>query len=103
MLNRVVLLLLLSTQLPAQPARTVTVAGFDVGITTDLGGFDLKTNVVRIGDGVERLDLTLTSERPAQPPRVALKWRIASHDVAGHWMTSRVLNKAIRPDWTSGR
>ena len=99
----ITLLLLLGTQLPAQPARTVTVAGFEVGITTDLGGFELKTDVVKIGDGVERLDLTLTSPRPTQPPRVALKWRIASHDVAGHWMTSRVLNKAIRPDWTSGR
>ena len=99
----ITLLLLLGTQLPAQPARTVTVAGFEVGITSDLGGFELKTDVVKIGDGVERLDLTLTSPRPTQPPRVALKWRIASHDVAGHWMTSRVLNKAIRPDWTSGR
>ena len=104
MLNRVApLLLLLSTQLPAQPTRTVTVAGFEVGITSDLAGFDLKTSVVKIADGVERLDLTLRSPEPAQPPRVALKWRIASHDVAGHWMTSRVLNKAIRPDWTSGR
>ena len=89
--------------LSAQPSRTVTAAGFEIGITVDLQGFDLKTDVVRVGDGVERLDLTLTSPRSARPPRIALKWRIPSHDVAGHWMTSRVLNKAIRPDWTSGR
>ena len=93
------ILLLLS----AQPSRTVTAAGFEIGITVDLQGFDLKTDVVRVGDGVERLDLTLASPRSARPPRIALKWRIPSHDVAGHWMTSRVLNKAIRPDWTSGR
>jgi alpha-galactosidase len=97
------LVLLLSTQPVAQPARTVTAAGFEIGITSELAGFDLKTSVVKIADGVDRLDLTLTSRQPAHPPRIALKWRIPSHDVAGHWMTSRVLNKAIRPDWTSGR
>lgn len=94
-------ILLLAAQ--PQPQRTVRAAGFDVAITTELAGFELKADVVRIADGVERLDLTLTSPRPAQPPRIALKWRIPSHDVAGHWMTSRVLNKAIRPDWTAGR
>ena len=92
---------LLTAQL--QPSRTVTAAGFDIAITADLQGFDLQTDVVRVAQGVERLDLTLTSPRAARPPRIALKWRIPSHDVAGHWMTSRVLNKAIRPDWTSGR
>jgi len=89
--------------LSVQPSRTVTAGGTEIGIIADLQGFALKTDVVRVADGVERLDLTLTSPRSARPPRIALKWRIPSHDVAGHWMTSRVLNKAIRPDWTSGR
>jgi alpha-galactosidase len=102
MLIRALPFLLLLTAQP-QPSRSVTAAGFEIGITADLQGFVLKTDVVRVADGVERLDLTLTSPRSAKPPRIALKWRIPSHDVAGHWMTSRVLNKAIRPDWTSGR
>ena len=62
-----------------------------------------ETEVTRIADQLEVLHLTLTSPRPAQPPRLGLKWSLPSHDLAGHWMTSRVLNKSIRPDWTSGR
>lgn len=87
----------------AQSPRQVQVAGFSVEVTTGPGAFTLATTVEKIADGVELLHLTLTAPQPASPPRVALKWRMPSHDVAAHWMTGRVLNKSIRPDWTSGR
>jgi alpha-galactosidase len=87
----------------AQERPPLKVAGFSIDVFGDLKGFELQTETRRVAEGVDVLRMTLTSTKPAPPPRFTLKWSIPSHDVAGHWMTSRVLNKAIRPDWTSGR
>ena len=97
------LILSLSHTTPGQTSRSVRVAGLSIDVVGDLAGFTLRTDVSRVAEGLELLHLTLTSPRPAQPPRFGLKWSVPSHDLAGHWMTSRVLNKSIRPDWTSGR
>jgi len=87
----------------AQGSGPIHIAGLSVEVSGDLKGFALRTDVEKLGDGVEVLHLGLSRPAPAQPPRFGLKWRIPSHDLAGHWMTSRVLNKTIRPDWTGGR
>jgi alpha-galactosidase len=97
------LILSLSHTTPGQTSSSVRVAGLSIDVVGDLAGFTLRTDVSRVAEGLELLHLTLTSPRPAQPPRFGLKWSVPSHDLAGHWMTSRVLNKSIRPDWTSGR
>ena len=99
----VFLLLALPSLTAAQTRAPFNVAGFSIDALGDLKPFELTTTVTPVSQGVDLLNLTLTSARPAVPPRFSLKWSIPSHDVAGHWMTSRVLNKSIRPDWTSGR
>ena len=98
----IITLLLSGVQAPSA-SQSVRVGDAQIDVIGGLGTFVLKTDVTRVADDVDLLNLTLTSSAPAAPPRFSLKWRIPSHDIAGHWMTSRVLNKAIRPDWTSGR
>ena len=80
-----------------------TAAGFDIQVLGDLSGFRLTTTVRTIEDGVEVASLTLRSPEPRTPPRFTIKWRLPSHDVAGHWMTSRGQSKTIRPDWAGSR
>ena len=99
----IVVLLAPPVMAAAQGQPAVRVVDFSIDVIGDLKGFNLKTDVAKVKERVELLHLTLTSVKPAPPPRFTLKWRIPSHDVAGHWMTSRVLNKSIRPDWTGGR
>jgi alpha-galactosidase len=87
-----------------QERKTVVqVAGLDVEITGDLHGFSLASDVTRIEDRLEVLSITLRSPSAQPPPRLVIRWSIPSHDVAGHWMTGRFLNKSIRPDWSAGR
>ena len=99
----IALLLTASPSAQTQERPPLKAAGFAIDVLGDLRGFVLRNETIRVADGVEILQLILTSDNPAEPPRFTLKWSIPSHDVAGHWMTSRVLNKAIRPDWTAGR
>jgi alpha-galactosidase len=94
----------MSTAAAPQAAKPLTVGPFSIDVIGDLKGFTLHHSVRNISpDGVDVLDLTLASPQPQAPPRFTLKWRIPSHDVAGHWMTSRGQSKTIRPDWTAGR
>ncbi|HEY2945948.1 MAG TPA: glycoside hydrolase family 36 protein, partial [Vicinamibacteria bacterium] len=81
----------------------VQAAGLDISVDGDLKGFRLDFAVAKIAQGLEVVSLKLTSSQPARPPRFALRWSLPSHDVVGHWMTGRQLNKAIRPDWAGGR
>jgi alpha-galactosidase len=99
----VALLLAIPAVAAGQTRPPLKVAGFSVDVLGDLKGFELQSAVAPVAENVEVLRLTLTTATPAQPPRFSLRWSIPSHDVAGHWMTSRVLNKSIRPDWTAGR
>jgi alpha-galactosidase len=95
---------MLPDHLAAQETTTVhRVAGVDVERVGDLQGFSLQADVTKIGDGLEVLALALRSPQPRVPPRFSLKFAVPSHDVAGHWMTGRFLNKTIRPDWATGR
>src|SRR5215207_8894714 len=97
------LLLLLPGAAGAQGMAPAQAAGLTIHVTGDLKGFSLESRVARVSDGLEVIHLTIKSPNPAPPPRFGLRWGVPSHDVAGHWMTSRVLNKSIRPDWTTGR
>ena len=91
------MLLSMTATTGGQERPPLKAAGFSIDVLGDLKGFELQSSTTRVGDGVEVLRLILTSAEPAQPPRVALKWRIPSHDVAGHWMTSRVLEQGDPP------
>jgi alpha-galactosidase len=96
--------LLVPNSLAAQPPASVhRVAALDVSIVGDLQGFALQSNVAHLADGLEVLELSLTSPQPRVPPRFSLRFAVPSHDVAGQWMTGRFLNKTIRPDWSGGR
>jgi alpha-galactosidase len=92
----------LTAQTPAR-IRAVSVAGFDVDLLGDLNGFALDTSTKHVADGIEVLTLSLTSAQARAPRPLTLKWRLPSHDVAGHWMTSRGQTKTIRPDWAGSR
>jgi alpha-galactosidase len=95
---------LLSAYLHAVEPRAVhRAAGLDVEVVGELKGFTLDVGVDRLAAGLEVLSLKLTTPTPQPPPRFTLKWSLPSHDVAGHWMTGRQLNKTIRPDWAGGR
>jgi alpha-galactosidase len=87
----------------AAPSEPLRVAGFDIEVIGELRGFALTSQTRKVAEGVEVLDLTLTSKEPAVPARLTLKWPIPSHDVAGHWMSGRGQTKTIRPDWSEGR
>lgn len=102
-MNASLFLALVAVFVAQAPGPALRVSGLDVEVIGDLQGFTLKTDVRTVADDVEVLALRLTSSSPAAPPRVTLKWSIPSHDVAGHWMTGRSLNKTIRPDWAGSR
>jgi len=88
----------------AQPPRTVhRAAGFEIEVAGDLQGFALDWRVETLAEGLEVAALRLTRPQPQAPPKLTLKWALPSHDVAGHWMTGRELNKGLRPDWVGSR
>jgi alpha-galactosidase len=94
----------LAAQEPKPEPKTIhRAAGFDIEVIGDLKGFALDTRVERLAEGLEVLALKLTSPQPQAPPKLTLKWSVPSHDVVGHWMTGRHLNKTIRPDWAGSR
>jgi alpha-galactosidase len=85
------------------PRRLHRAAGFDIEVIGELQGFALDLQTRRLAEGLEVLALRLTSPQPQPPPRLTLRWSLPSHDLAGHWMTGRHLNKTIRPDWAGSR
>jgi alpha-galactosidase len=86
-----------------EPQTSLRAAGFDIQVIGDLKGFALQAEVKKIEDGLEVLSLTLRNPQRQTPPRFSVKWAVPSHDVAGHWMTGRFVNKTMRPDWSNGR
>lgn len=99
---RVALLILLATANQSAPP-TFRAGAFDIQTLGDLGAFTLTTDVKKLEDSLEVVSLTLRSAEARTPPRFTIKWRLPSHDVAGHWMTSRGQSKTIRPDWAGSR
>lgn len=93
----------LTAQAPPPRVRVVHAAGFDIDVFGTIDGFRLDTATHHVADDVDVLSLTLTSDAPRAPHPLTLKWRLPSHDIAGHWMTGRGQTKTIRPDWTGGR
>ena len=89
----VFLLLAFPSLTAAQTRGPLNVAGLLINVVGDVKPFQLTTTVTPVSQGVDLLNLTLTSARPAVPPSFTLKWGVPSHDVAGHWMTGGVLNK----------
>jgi alpha-galactosidase len=98
-----IILALLLPSLASAQNPPIKVGEHTIEVLGSLQPFGLESKVEQLEAGLHLLHLRLTTGMPSQPPRIVLKWRVPSHDVAGHWMTSRVLNKAIRPDWTNGR
>jgi alpha-galactosidase len=89
---------------PLKGPKTVhRAAGFDIEVIGDLAGFTLGFTPQKIEEGLEVVTLKLTRLEAEVPPRLVLKWSLPSHDVAGHWMSGRDLNKSIRPDWAGSR
>ena len=87
----------------AAQSASLEAAGFDIQVNGDLQGFVLDSHTRTLAQGLDVLELTLRSPKPATPPQFSLKWAIPSHDVAGHWMTGRTQTKTIRPDWSGNR
>lgn len=88
---------------PQAPQQVHRLAGFDIGLHGDLKGFAFGWSSRRIAEGVEVATIKLTRADAAPPPRISLKWRIPSSDVAGAWASGRGLNKSLRPDWVGSR
>jgi alpha-galactosidase len=83
---------------PSVPPR-FTLAGHEVTVVGDLGGFALTVEREVLEPGVEVAHLRLRSETAAEPPEFALEWSFPSHDVQGQWTTWAYFNKTINPDW----
>jgi alpha-galactosidase len=89
---------------PAPPPTTVQrAAGFDIQVIGDLKGFTLAFTPRTLAEGLEVVTLKLTRAEAEVPPKLTLKWGVPSHDVAGHWMSGRDVNKTMRPDWAGSR
>jgi alpha-galactosidase len=97
------LALLPVTAFAAPPKRIEKVAGFDVEVAGDLKGFALELSGTEVEAGLHVVDIKLTSPKPQARPSFTLEWSIPSHDVAGNWLTSRTLDKYVRPDWAASR
>ncbi len=74
-------------------------AGHEVEVVGDLGGFELSVEVATETPGVEIARIHLVSSAPAEPPAFSLRWAMPSHDVQGYWSTAAGLDKTISPDW----
>jgi alpha-galactosidase len=96
------LLTLLLAVAPA-PRRVEKVAGLDVEVIGALGAFSLELASTTLEPGLDLIDVHLTAPKPQAPPTFTLDWAIPSHDVAGHWMSGRNLDKYIKPDWAGSR
>jgi alpha-galactosidase len=97
----VLTILLAAAPLPGK--RVQKIAGLDVEVIGELGGFTLELASTALEPGLDLIDVHLTSTKPQAPPTFTLEWAIPSHDVAGHWMSGRNLDKYVKPDWSSSR
>lgn len=89
---------------PLKGPKTVhRAAGFDIDVIGDLKGFSLDWQTAKIEEGLEVATLRLTRPEAEVPPRLTLKWSVPGHDIAGHWMSGRDLNKSVRPDFAGSR
>ena len=78
-------------------------AGFEIEVIGDLKGFAVDWKVAKLEEGLEVATLKLTRAEAEVPPRLTLKWSVPGHDIAGHWMSGRDLNKSVRPDFAGSR
>lgn len=105
--NLLILLILMfsfSEKGSAQAERTeYELAGQTVKIEGDLGAFSLDWETKKIEEGLEIATIKLKSDEPSVPPKLTLKWKLPSSNIAGQWNTSGYLNKNIRADWAPSR
>ena len=78
-------------------------AGHEVDVVGDLGGFELSVGVATETPGGEIARIHLVSSAPTEPPAFSLRWAMPSHDVQGYWSTAAGLDKTIGPDWFPSR
>ena len=79
--------------------RTIEVAELSVSLELDAGAFEVETESRKLGDGLHLVTLRLHSPRAAEPPPLALKWSLPSHDVAGFWSVTAGMQKVVRASW----
>src|SRR5436190_23354102 len=90
----------------AAAAETKTVhklAGLEIEATADIKGLTLDLGAEALAPGLDVVTLKLESATPAPPPKLALRFAIPSHDVAGQWTPGRHFDKGIKPDWARSR
>jgi alpha-galactosidase len=88
---------------PEPPHTRHKLAGLDVDVVGDLRGFTVKLGAQSLEPNLDVVTVTLESPTRQRPPAFALKWAVPSHDVAGQWTPSRILDKGIKPDWARSR
>ncbi len=84
-------------ELGEKETSRIEVIEFDaesIEVEGELGGFVPSLVSERPADGVEIVTFRLESPVAAVPPKITLKWRTPSADIAGYWTPTTTLDKA---------
>ncbi len=65
-----------------------------ISIEGDLNGFNIELITRSIEDGLEIINVKMTSDEAATPPKFYLKWKFPSIDIAKFWNPNFGVNKA---------
>ena len=99
-LGSLILLVLAYGYLFAQQSTThLNLAGHEVQLIGDLGGFDAEIEIEKISPGLEIATITLNHPEGAPPPEFSLQWALPSSDIAGYWSSASFNDKTIGPSW----
>jgi alpha-galactosidase len=88
-----------ATALAQESVSSFSIAGYEVEVSGDLGGFSLAVETRELEPGLEVAQLRLTRPTAAAPQPFSLKWSLPSHDIQGQWTSSSYFNKSLNPDW----
>lgn len=71
-------------------------------INDETHAFETSITTTKLGDGLERVQFTLTSPIPGQPPEVEIRWHHPIIDIYAFWHPSLYRNKRFYVDWEKG-
>ncbi len=81
----------------------INVLGYQIELVGKMKNFKTNFNVKKVEKNLEILTITLSSEKPATPPRISLKWSVPSYNIAGFWSVSSWMGKIVNADWYPSR
>lgn len=88
------------TRASAQEITTFELVELEFVVEGEPGPFAFGVDTRTIEPGIEIAVLSLTSDTPATPPPVTLRWSLPAHDMQGIWTTASWGNKTVGPDWS---